>query len=150
MTQDPVLHRTLEAAHHLSDTAPPWGDVLEGARQLIGGDSASFILFSRTGELLDCQQRGVSAAAEREYVAHFHAHDIVTPATTGSPEGSWFDTAELFSPNALSRNPYYVDFMCRHRMRQMLTLIVEQAPTRHGGLTVQRAEPRETGRRQLE
>lgn len=149
MTQDPVLHRTLEAAHHLSDAAPPWGDVLEGARQLIGGDSASFILFSRTGELLDCQQRGVSAAAEREYVAHFHAHDIVTPATTGSPEGSWFDTAELFSPKALSRNPYYVDFMCRHRMRQMLTLIVEQAPTRHGGLTVQRAEPRETGRRQL-
>ena len=149
MIQDPVLHRTLEAAHHLSDAVPPWGDVLEGARQLIGGDSASFILFSRTGELLDCQQRGISATAEQDYVAHYHAHDIVTPTTTGSPEGSWFDTAELFSPEMLSRNAYYVDFMCRHRMRQMLTLLVEQSPTRHGGLTVQRAEPRDTGRRQL-
>ena len=149
MIQDPVLHRTLEAAHHLSDPVPPWADVLEGARQVIGGDSASFILFSRTGELLDCQQSGISAAAERDYVEHYHAHDIVTPATTGSPEGTWFDTAELFSQRTLSSNRYYVDFMCRHRMRQMLTLIVEQAPTRHGGLTVQRAEPRETGRTQL-
>lgn len=149
MIQDTVLHRTLEAAHHLSDAAPPWGDVLEGARQLIGGDSASFILFSRTGELLDCQQTGVSSAAEREYVEHYHAHDIVTPATTDSPEGTWFDTAELFSPRMLSSNPYYVDFMCRHRMRQMLTLLVEQSATRQGGLTVQRAEPRATGRAQL-
>ncbi|MGJ7490059.1 helix-turn-helix transcriptional regulator [Variovorax sp. ZT4R33] len=149
MTQDPVLHRTLEAAHHLSDATPPWGEVLEGARQLIGGDSASFVLFSRTGELLDCQQRGISAAAEQAYVDHFHAYDIVTPTTSGAPEGTWFDTAELFSPSSLSRNAYYVDFMCRHRMRQMLTLLVEQTPTRHGGLTVQRAEPRETGRRQL-
>lgn len=149
MFQDPVLHRTLEATHHLRDAVPPWADVLEGARQLIGGDSASFILFSRTGELLDCQQSGISTAAERDYVEHYHAHDIVTPATTGAPEGTWFDTAELFSPRTLSSHPYYVDFMCRHRMRQMLTLLVEQSPTRHGGLTVQRAEPRETGRRQL-
>ncbi|RYY92021.1 MAG: helix-turn-helix transcriptional regulator [Comamonadaceae bacterium] len=149
MIHDPVLHRTLEAAHHLSDAVPPWGDVLEGTRQLIGGDSASFVLFSRTGELLDCQQRGVSEAAEREYVAHFHAQDILAPAAVDAAEGTWFDTEEVFSPAMLSRNPYYVDFMCRHRMRQMLTMVVEQTPSRHGGLTVQRADPRGGGREQF-
>ena len=150
MTLDPVLHRTLEAVHHLSDAVPPWADVLDGARQLVGGESATFILFSRTGELLDCQQQGGSPEAEREYRAHFHSQDILVAPTANAEEGTWFDTTELFSPAALSGNAYYVDFMCRHGMRQMLTLMVEQTSARQGGLTVQRADPRAGARGHLQ
>ena len=147
---DAALRRALEAVHHLSDSKPPWAEVLEGTRELVGGDSATFILLDGAGELLTLQQHNIDAAAEREYIDHYYAHDIVTPATTGAPRGTWFDTEELFSPASLSKNAYYVDFMCRHKMQQMLTFIAEDSPAARGGLTVQRSRPGRNQRAHLE
>lgn len=147
---DAALRRALDAIHHLSDVRPSWPDALEGIRQVVGGDSATFIMFDGIGELLTLQQHNIDPTAEREYVNHYYAHDIVTPATTGAPRGTWFDTEELFSPTLLSKNAYYVDFMCRHNMRQMLTFIVDESPVAHGGLTVQRTTPARNERSHLE
>src|ERR1700712_4293024 len=147
---DAALRRALEAAHHLSDVEPPWADLLEGTRQVVGGDSATFILLDGAGELLTLQQHNIDPAAEREYLDHYCTYDIVTPATSGAPRGTWFDTDELFSPTVLSKNGYYVDFMCRHKMQQMLTFIVEAGPASRGGLTVQRSTAGRNERSHLE
>ncbi|MET3373770.1 DNA-binding CsgD family transcriptional regulator [Variovorax boronicumulans] len=138
MSRDSALRRTLDAIAHLGDPQPPWTDLLQGVQEVIGGDSATFIVLENGDELLSFQQVNVSAAAEREYAQHFCAHDILIPPTLGAPPGSWFDTHELFSSTFLSRNVYYADFMCRHNARQMLAYIVDQGPQRRGGLTVQR------------
>ena len=126
MNRNLALRRTLDAIAHLDDPQPPWRDLLQGMQQVIGGDSATFILLERGSELLSFQQVNVSPAAEREYVQHFCAHDILIPPTLGAAPGSWFDTHELFSPAFLSKNLYYADFMCRHGARQMLACIVDQ------------------------
>ncbi|MBT2334362.1 helix-turn-helix transcriptional regulator [Variovorax paradoxus] len=139
MNRNLALHRTLDAIAHLSDPEPPWTDLLQGMQQLIGGDSATFILLERGSELLSFQQVNVSAAAELDYAQRFCAHDILIPPTFGAPPGSWFDTHELFSPAFLSKNLYYADFMCRHGARQMLACVVDEGPQRRGGLTVQRS-----------
>lgn len=139
MSQNAALRRTLDAIAHLDDPQPPWTDLLQGMQQVIGGDSATFILLENGNELLSFQQVNISAAAEREYAQHFCAHDILIPPTLGAPPGSWFDTHALFSSIFLSRNVYYADFMCRHSARQMLAHIVDQGPQRRGGLTVQRS-----------
>ncbi|MFS2167024.1 helix-turn-helix transcriptional regulator [Variovorax sp. Varisp62] len=138
MSRDVALRRALDAIAHLDDPHPPWTDLLQGVQQVVGGDSATFILLENGNELLSFQQVNVSAAAQREYAQHFCAHDILIPPTLGAPPGSWFDTHELFSSTFLSRNAYYADFMCRHDARQMLACIVDQGPQRRGGLTVQR------------
>lgn len=145
-----VLRRAIDAAQHLSDPEPPWQDLLEGMRQVVGGDSASFIQVDATGALLDLQQIRIDPAAERDYVEHFFAHDIVTPATLGAPEGSWFDTQEHFTPAALSNSAYYVDFMLRHRMPRMLTHMLEQGSLRRGALSVQRSSTGPPARKLLE
>ncbi|MBD9662460.1 helix-turn-helix transcriptional regulator [Variovorax sp. VRV01] len=139
MNRNLALRRTLDAIAHLDDPQPPWRDLLQGMQQVIGGDSATFILLERGSELLSFQQVSVSPAAEREYVQHFCAHDILIPPTLGAAPGSWFDTHELFSPAFLSKNLYYADFMCRHGARQMLACIVDEGAQRRGGLTVQRS-----------
>jgi DNA-binding CsgD family transcriptional regulator/PAS domain-containing protein len=139
MNRDPALRRTLDAIAHLEDPQPPWTDLLHGMRQVIGGDSATFILLENGSDLLSFQQVNVSAAAEREYTQHFCAHDILIPPTLGAAPGSWFDTHELFSSAFLSKNTYYADFMCRHDARQMVACILDQSPRRRGGLTVQRS-----------
>ncbi len=139
MNRNLALQRTLDAIAHLDDPQPPWTDLLQGMRQVIGGDSATFILLGSENELLSLQQINFSASAEREYAQHFCAHDIMIPPTVGATPGSWFDTHELFSSAFLSRNAYYADFMCRHSARQMLVHIVDQGPQRRGGLTVQRS-----------
>jgi len=147
---DPAFGRALEAARHLDDPDPPWQDVLEGFRCALGGDSATLILIDGQGGLLHFQQRGVDAAAVQAYAHHYFSQDIVTPIAAGAACGTWFDTAQLFTPGQLTRSPYYVDFMCRHRMRQMVTYIVEDSPQRHGGLTVQRSHASDRIRHQIQ
>lgn len=150
MTSAIGLNRALEAVRHLSDPTPPWDEILQCSRQVVGGDSASFILLDGNSELLTVQQCNVSTAALAEYTDHFYASDIVVPRALGTVEGTWLDTNELFSRASLERNSYYVDFMCRHRMRQMLTFIVEESPSRRGGLTIQREVPLDRARQRLE
>ena len=150
MDADVVLRRALDAAHHLADPEPPWFEFLDGVRQVVGGDSASFIVVDGQGALLGLAQCRIDPLAEREYVQHFAAHDIVTPATLGAAEGSWFDTQEAFTPEQLGRSAYYVDFMLRHCMPRMLTFIAEQGSLRRAGLSVQRASADGRARRHLE
>lgn len=151
----PTLNRALEAVHHLADRDPPWADILESSRQLIGSDSVALLLFNDHGEILALHQRNVNAAAEREYVQHFYAHDIVAPIAFAPPasnsrKGNWFDSQEMFTPTLLSGDRYYVDFMCRHRMRQMWTLTIETSPARRGGITFHRETPIDRARDHLE
>lgn len=145
-----VLNRALDAVRHLSDPNPPWDEVLRCSHQIVGGDSASFILLDGNSELLTLEQSNVSSAAMSEYVDHFHTSDIVTPAALGAAEGTWLDTNECFPRPALQKSSYYIDFMCKHRMREMLTLVVEESPSRRGALSIQRAVPSEDARRLLE
>lgn len=145
-----ALNRALEAVHHLSDTSPPWDEILQCSRQIVGGDSASFILLDGNSELLTVQQCNVSSAAMTEYLDHFHASDIVMPVALGASEGTWLDTNEFLPRSALEKNSYYVDFMCKHRMRQMLTFVVEESSSRRGALSIQRDIPLEQAGRVLD
>ncbi len=150
MNHGPAFNRAIDACHHLADPEPPWTELLAGACAVIGGDSATFITLDGNADLLAFEQHQIDPSAQSDYMNYWCAHDIVTPKTFGMPVGSWFNTHELFSPTTLGRNPYYVDFMCRHRVRQMVTFLVEEGPTRRGGLTVQRAVPVDPVRERLE
>lgn len=136
------LRRALDAIHHLDEPqSQPWLDVLEGARQLVGGDTATFIMFDGSGGLLRFEQQCVDARAEREYVEHFHASDIVAPLGHGLPAGTWLDTAQRFTQTELDRQAFYADFMCVHRMRQIVTFMAVETSSRRAGLSVQRNHP---------
>lgn len=133
------LAQAVEAAHHLTDEAPPWDALLGSARQFLGGDSATFIAFDPRGGLVVARQHGVDAEAEREYVTHFHAHDILLGRTQGAAAGTWFDSASLPSQGLQVGERDYLDYMDRHRMRQMVGLIAISSPELQGGFTVQRS-----------
>lgn len=151
MRESIPLRRAMEAVHHLHEPrSQPWLDVLEGVRQLIGADTATFIMFDGGGGLLRFEQQCVDARAERDYVEHFHAMDIVAPLGRGLPEGTWLDTAERFSQRELDRQPFYADFMRVHRMRQIVAFMAVETPQRRAGLSVQRSRPSGDIRRRLD
>ena len=139
MPESVVLQRALEAAQHLDEAQPPWTDVLEGFRQLVGGDSATFIMCDGAGKLLQIERQGVDAQAVRDYVEHFHAQDILMPLTCNLGAGNWVDPSEVYTQAQLSSNAFYADFMCSHRMRQLVAFMVEGTPARFAALTVQRS-----------
>ncbi|RYF34574.1 MAG: helix-turn-helix transcriptional regulator [Comamonadaceae bacterium] len=149
MLTDSVRHRALEAIHHLVDDIPPWNDVLEAMCKVIGGESATFILLGADDDLLAMHQWNVDPRAHAEYAAHHFQHDIVAPRTLDAPVGTWFDTTALFTTEELSRSAYYADFLCRYDMRQMLTWIAEQGPTRRGAMSIQRSHPGAHAHRQI-
>ncbi|BEP70886.1 MULTISPECIES: helix-turn-helix transcriptional regulator [unclassified Variovorax] len=137
MQPDMELRRALEAVRGLSEQSPSWNSVLSTANRLVGSDAAVLIVFN--GEsVVDVQQSGADAAAVRDYAGHFHTEDVMTLPSVVKPPGTWLDTQILLPEQRRQRSAYYVDFMCKHRMRQLYSFIIENSPDRRTSLGFQR------------
>jgi DNA-binding CsgD family transcriptional regulator len=139
MSLDVVVRRAIDAAAHQADSDAAWSDVLAGFCHLTGGDSGSFVMLDGSWQLLDLRLTGTSEKAQADYVQHFHAHDIMNPLARDCAAGTWLNSAEHYSASRLSGNPFYADFMCTHRIQQMMAYMVEVSPTRRAGICVQRS-----------
>ncbi|MGJ7581614.1 helix-turn-helix transcriptional regulator [Variovorax sp. RHLX14] len=131
-----VFRRALDAAFALSEIDPPWTEILRGTRDLFGGDSATF-LHAEGDRLLELRQMDIEQAAEREYVEHFASQDILLSPASSRRSGTWLDTETLMSRKARDSNAYYCDFMCKHGMRQMRSLVIDKSPSIKIGLSIQ-------------
>ena len=131
-----IFKRALDAAFALSEIDPPWTEILRGTRDLFGGDSATFLHFEGDG-FVELHQMGIDQAAEREYTEHFAPQDILLSEGTPRRSGTWLDTETLMSGQARSSNAYYCDFMCKHGMRQMRSLVIDESPSINIGLSIQ-------------
>ncbi|WP_418126169.1 helix-turn-helix transcriptional regulator [Variovorax sp. 160MFSha2.1] len=132
------LRRGLEAVRYLGGPEPPWATILATANSLVGGDAAVLLVFDG-GRVVDVQKSGADDSAVRDYADHFHMEDVMTQPNVQKSEGIWLDTQRLLPTRARGRNSYYVDFMCRHRMRQLYSLILEDKPGRWTSLGFQRS-----------
>ncbi|MBO9652667.1 MAG: hypothetical protein J7605_29525 [Variovorax sp.] len=128
----------MEAVRCLAEPRPPWREILGTARAFIGGDSVTFLVAHANSELLALEHFNVSEQALSDYVQHFHSQDFLVPLAIGSASGIWLDTEVRFSRRYLESSSYYVDFLCRHKMRQLITFTFEEGPLRRGGLSIHR------------
>ncbi|VWX62857.1 Transcriptional regulator, LuxR family [Burkholderiales bacterium 8X] len=140
MVPDIALRRAIESVQQLSEPSPPWQDILREARAVVGGESACFLIFEGR-QVVSLEQIGVDPAAEADYIRHWHPQDILLRPGVVRPSGSWLDTQQVLSPQELRRNAYYVDFMCKHRLRQTFALVVEDGPNRTAAMSFQRETP---------
>lgn len=131
-----VFRRALDAAFALSEIDPPWTEILQGTRDLFGGDSATFLHFEG-GRFVELRQMGIDQAAERDYTEHFAPQDILLSDAAPRRSGTWLDTETLMSRQARDANGYYCDFMCKHGMRQMRSLVIDESPSVNIGLSIQ-------------
>lgn len=134
-----VLRRAIDAVHHLTDPEPPWQDILRTARDLVGADSGTLIVFDARNELLNLSAIGFSDACFSDYQGHYHRCDILERDSRQALAGTWLDTARMYSPAQLQRTEFYTDFMVKHRMAQILCLIVESNSVMHASIGFQRA-----------
>jgi len=140
---DLVLARAVEAAHSLADPSPPWHEILTCGRELVGAEGATFIVFEGR-RLVTFESVGNDPATERAYVEHYSSHDIMLEPERPRPGGTWLDTEDKLSSIDRHRNEYYVDFMCRYRMRQIQSLVLEEG-RRSASISFQRATIRADG-----
>jgi len=136
MQPDMELRSALEAVHSISEQTPSWSSVLSTANRLVGSDAA--VLVFNGESVVDVQQSGADAAAVRDYAEHFHTEDVMTLPSVPKPPGTWLDTQILLPEHRRHRSAYYVDFMCKHRMRQLYSFIFENGPGRRTSLGFQR------------
>lgn len=134
-----ALRRAIDAVHHLTDPEPPWHDILRTARDLVGADSGTLIVFDARNKLLNLSAIGFSDACYADYQGHYHRCDILEQDSRQAPAGTWLDTAQMYSPDQLQRTEFYTDFMLKHRMAQILSLIVESNTVLHASIGFQRA-----------
>ncbi|HSW16741.1 MAG TPA: helix-turn-helix transcriptional regulator [Ramlibacter sp.] len=132
-----ALRRAIDAVQSIADPVPPWADILSSTKDLIGGESATFIVFEGR-KLATFEQIDVDRVAHAAYVDHYCAQDIMLSSENPRAPGTWLNTEDALTPVERGRNAYYVDFMCRHRMRQMVSFVIEESPLRASSMTVQR------------
>ncbi|MGR4871379.1 helix-turn-helix transcriptional regulator [Variovorax sp. LARHSF232] len=135
--EDLALRRAIDAVHSIEDPAPPWADILQSAKGLLGGDSATFLAFEGR-KLATFEQVDVSLATQAAYAGHFHAQDILICPETPRAPGTWLNTDESLTSSERGRNSYYVDFMCQYRMRQYVGVVIEDGPKFSSFIAIQR------------
>ncbi|MBB3182021.1 LuxR C-terminal-related transcriptional regulator [Variovorax sp. Sphag1AA] len=132
------IDRSIEAAHHLADAEPPpWRDIIAGACDFLGATGGVFIQMEDRQFVTTLQDFGTDPAAVRDYQEHFHSYDILLP-WSDSAAGRWLDTERVMSKAQLIANEYYADFMCKHRMPQILCHFLESEPHHTATISFQR------------
>jgi DNA-binding CsgD family transcriptional regulator len=139
MKDDVAFHNALEAVSHIGDPAPPWHDVLTSAKELIGADAATLLMFNSNQELILLQQTGMDRAAEQEYVSRYYKEDALAQASLASPTGRWWDTVELQTTPQMRAKPFFSDYMPRHRLGQVLAFVILGEPERRAAISFQRS-----------
>lgn len=142
-----ALRRAVDAVQSIAEPVPPWADILGCAKDLIGGDSATFIVFEGR-RLATFEGVTVDPGGQAAYVSHFHSQDIML-SDRPRPSGTWLDTQAALPPAERGKSGYYVDFMCRYRMRQHVSFVIEESPHCAASITVQRDVARDDTARQL-
>lgn len=134
-----VLSRAIDAAHHLLDPVPPWDDVLSTARDLVGADSGTLIVFDNQRRLLNLTAVGFTESCSRDYNGYFYSHDVLERDSRSAPAGTWLDTGQMYSNRQLQRTEFHADFMRKHRMAQIFVLVVESSPLLRAAIGFQRS-----------
>jgi len=140
MAEYPIaVRRAIEAVSHLADPEPPWHDILRTARDMVGADSGTLIVFDARHNLLNLSAIGFSEACAADYQNRYYRYDVLERNSRLAPPGTWLDTATMYRQGQLERTEFYTDFMARHRMAQILSLVVESSAVMHAAIGFQRA-----------
>lgn len=140
MAEHPIaVRRAIEAVNHLVDPDPPWHDILLTARDMVGADSGTLIVFDGRHNLLNLSSIGFSDACAADYQNHYYRWDVLERDSRLSPSGTWLDSARLHRRGQLQRTEFYSDFMVKHRMAQLLSLVIESNAAIHAAIGFQRS-----------
>ena len=101
-----AFRKATEAVHHMADPAPPWNDILATARDLVGADAGTLMMFDHSEQLLMLQQVGIDPAAELEYRQHFYKEDTVAKAAVARPAGIWLDSTQILPAKVMQKMPF--------------------------------------------
>jgi len=144
------LRRALDAVNHLTDPAPPWIEILQSARDLVGADSGSLIVFDSNRALLNFTTVGLSDQCVADYNTHYFNCDILERGSSFASAGTWLDTAEMFGSKRLQCTEFFADFMVKHNQAQLISLIVESNAALHATIGFQRSSVDDRAKERLE
>lgn len=134
-----AVRRAIEALDRLADPDPPWHDILLTARDMVGADSGTLIVFDARHKLLDLSTVSFPEAAATDYRNHYYSCDIVEQDSRLLPVGTWLDTANMCGHKLLQRSEFYTDFMLKHHMAQVLCLVIESSAMLRAAIAFQRS-----------
>ena len=133
-----AFRKAAEAVHHLTDPAPPWNDILTTARDLVGADAGTLLLFDHSEQLLMLRQVGIDQAAELEYRQHFYKEDTLAKAAMARPAGIWLDSTQILPAHVMQKNAFHADYLPRSHIGQVLAFVIHKDPFQQAALSFQR------------
>lgn len=117
----------MDAVACIGDDNPPWADILQSSRELVGADSGSLILFDGDGHLQHVSQVGLAQATVDAYANHYHRLDMLAHVAMQQDAGNWLDSDEALPRQALLRSEFYADYLEPHGQKQILALMIERS-----------------------
>jgi len=133
-----AFRKAAEAVGHLADAAPPWPDILCTARDLVGADAGTLLMFDQSEQLLMLEQVGIDSAAEQEYRQHFYQEDTLAKVAMTRPAGIWLDSTQILPASVMQKNVFHADYLPRCRIGQILAFVLHKDGFQHTALSFQR------------
>ena len=141
MANTAAFRKAMEAIDRLADPAPPWNQILTTARELVGADAGTLLLFDKGQDLLMQHQVGIDPAVEQEYQQHFVAQDTIAKAAIARPAGIWWDSTQILPRREMEKNAFHADFLKRSRIGQIQAYIVHNDAFQLAALSFHRITP---------
>ena len=112
---------------------------LDSIRRLMGAEGATFeVIDTAARRPVAFHSSGVASAEGDDYLAHFAPRNPRLPVTLGQQRAGLCWDYQVMDESAMSRDPFYAEFLPRAGLRYFLSAVLEQSPQRLVAFTLQR------------
>lgn len=99
-----------------------WGEVMHSLCRLTRGVGGGYVVLSkRTNRVINSDGVGISADLAEAYLQHYWKSDPYWPAMHRAHK-KWLPLSTLKAEVDLSRNEWYNDFICKHRVSELMVM----------------------------
>lgn len=115
-------------------------DTLGSIRTLIGAEGATLeVIDTTTSRPLVFHSSGVASAEGDDYLAHFAPRNPRLAVAARQRRGELCWDYQVMDERAMSRDPFYAEFLPRAGLRYFVSAVIEHTPRQFVALTLQRA-----------
>jgi DNA-binding CsgD family transcriptional regulator/PAS domain-containing protein len=140
MSKGDLYAQTVEAIYASGVESERMFDALEATSRLLGGHGATLeVIDKATQRHIEFASAGLPSVARDKYCAHYAAINPRIPPILRQRAGEVGWDYKFFDERALSRDPFYAEFLPELGLRYFISAVIEQAPDKFAVVAVQRS-----------
>lgn len=117
--------RAIESLRAALTGTADWEEASRRACALVGADAGAVIAWRKSDHGLELlEHQGYDGRFADEYTAHYFRHDLLMDAAEKAAPNEWIVSDEIYPWNRFGGHVFFGDFLTRHRVNQIVALVM--------------------------